>query len=330
MRMHTPLAGALHAVILFWSFPQYRKFLFCHYFNNYLADNYYNRFLYQKGSEGSLFPYPDYSGVPQVRRKRGPMNTGNVHSNYLYQTTVKKESRQSATARFSLENAARSAEARPTESDPTANTHSATSSHITTGNHSVTTGSYTAMLKTSAVTGTDTISTKDMTMDEYKNYIHGQISQIPVHPSRILESRAVNISEKGFEAMKNDPEYEKWVLDTLKEDFALNNPFTNMCGGGYAVYNYGATKEDFSAQGWYPGYQNGNGENLFQEKSKDSFWQHKVDNKKQLQKQYDQKWLRQKQQQELYDQMLFNQNLLYKQLGNRAFRNGFSDTATLF
>ncbi len=54
------------------------------------------------------------------------------------------------------------------------------------------------------------VSAKDMTMVEYKQYIYNKISQIPMHPTRAGESISVTISEAGFEAMKNDPEYEAW------------------------------------------------------------------------------------------------------------------------
>ena len=50
------------------------------------------------------------------------------------------------------------------------------------------------------------VSAKDMTMVEYKQYIYNKISQIPMHPTRAGESISVTISEAGFEAMKNDPE----------------------------------------------------------------------------------------------------------------------------
>lgn len=60
------------------------------------------------------------------------------------------------------------------------------------------------------------VSAKDMTMDEYKQYIHEKISQIPMHPTRMSENISIHISEAGFEAMKNDPEYEAWVLNDLR------------------------------------------------------------------------------------------------------------------
>ena len=45
-----------------------------------------------------------------------------------------------------------------------------------------------------------TVSAKDMTMDEYKQYIHEKISQIPMHPTRMSENISIHISEAGFEA----------------------------------------------------------------------------------------------------------------------------------
>lgn len=60
------------------------------------------------------------------------------------------------------------------------------------------------------------VSAKDMTMVEYKQYIYNKISQIPMHPTRAGESISVTISEAGFEAMKNDPEYEAWVLNDCR------------------------------------------------------------------------------------------------------------------
>lgn len=60
------------------------------------------------------------------------------------------------------------------------------------------------------------VPAKDMTMVEYKQYIYNKISQIPMHPTRAGESISVTISEAGFEAMKNDPEYEAWVLNDCK------------------------------------------------------------------------------------------------------------------
>lgn len=129
------------------------------------------------------------------------------------------------------------------------------------------------------------ITPNEMTLEEYKQYIHDKISQIPISPSQMSSSFSVHISDAGFEAMKADPEYEKWVLDTLKYSFGFNNPWAGICGGSYVVHNFGAAKEEYSGQSWHAGYQNGKGESLFNQKAEDSFWERRMQRRIQLQEQ---------------------------------------------
>lgn len=131
---------------------------------------------------------------------------------------------------------------------------------------------------------TEAVSTKDMTMEEYKQYIHDKISEIPMHSSHMNDFTSVNISEAGFEAMKNDPEYEKWVLDELRTGFAYNNPWGGT-GAHYVVLHFGATKAESHGESWYAGYQNGNGKKLYEDKSQNSFWERKAEREKRLQAQ---------------------------------------------
>lgn len=132
-----------------------------------------------------------------------------------------------------------------------------------------------------------TVSTKDMTMEEYKQYIHDKISQMTMNPSRMQDTISIHISEAGFEAMKNDSEYEKWVLDYLQKDFNCYNPWTASCGGCYCVKYIGATKEEYRGESWYAGYQNGKGTSLYNEKSQDSFWERRAERKQRLEEQYE-------------------------------------------
>ena len=127
-----------------------------------------------------------------------------------------------------------------------------------------------------------TVSTKDMTMDEYKQYIHEKISQIPMHPTRMSENISIHISEAGFEAMKNDPEYEAWVLNDLRTGWAQPDRWAGVCGGAYSTIYYGATKEECHAKMWSAGYQNGSGRSLFDGKAEDSFWERRIEGKKQI------------------------------------------------
>ena len=109
------------------------------------------------------------------------------------------------------------------------------------------------------ITKTEAGSTKDMTREEYKQYIHDRISEIPMHPSRMQESISITISEAGFEAMKNDPEYEAWVLNDLQTGWAQPDRWSGICGAAYSTIYYGATKEECHAEMWSAGYQNGSG-----------------------------------------------------------------------
>ena len=129
------------------------------------------------------------------------------------------------------------------------------------------------------------VSAKDMTMVEYKQYIYNKISQIPMHPTRAGESISVTISEAGFEAMKNDPEYEAWVLNDLQVGWSQPDKWSGICGGAFSTIYYGASKEECHAEMWSAGYSNGNGGKIFNDKSKNSFWERRIENKKRIENQ---------------------------------------------
>lgn len=93
-------------------------------------------------------------------------------------------------------------------------------------------------------------SPQEMSMEEYKQYIAQKIRQIPLHPSRRNEYASVNISEEGYAAMKNDPEYEAWVLNDLRS--AWSQP-SFYFGSGDKVYTniyYGAAREERRSDTW--------------------------------------------------------------------------------
>lgn len=150
---------------------------------------------------------------------------------------------------------------------------------------------------------TAAVSTKDMTLEEYKIYIHDKISEFSLHPDLMGDSISIHISDDGFKAMQNDPEYEKWVLDDLKSAFATPMPGWARAIGGtkYQVVNYGATKEECHSTSWWTGYQNGTGDKVWGAQSKGSFWtkrgeqkkiQERIDKKAAEKKELEEKWLR--------------------------------------
>lgn len=94
-----------------------------------------------------------------------------------------------------------------------------------------------------------TVSSEDMSMAEYQLYIQSKISKLTSGSNRGNGYTAVFISDEGFEAMKNDPEYEKWVLDLIK-----SGSYSNSCGRSgekhYSAYFIGASKEETHSEHW--------------------------------------------------------------------------------
>ncbi len=149
---------------------------------------------------------------------------------------------------------------------------------------------------------TAAVSTKDMTLEEYKNYIHETISSFPLCSDKMGDYYSINISDDGFKAMQDDPEYEKWVLDDLKTAFATPmSGWARAIGGTkYQVVHYGATKEECHSTSWWTGYQNGSGGKVWEAQSKGSFWtkraeqkkiQDRIDKKAAEKKELEEKWL---------------------------------------
>lgn len=132
------------------------------------------------------------------------------------------------------------------------------------------------------------VTTKDMTMEEYKQYIYDEISEMYVHPSQSYHTVSIHITDAGFEAMKNDPEYEKWVLDTIRGNFSFYNPWRPLCGGTYSVEYFGATKKEYRGYSWSKNTQDSR--KAYRSKAEDTFWERRKKRKKQLKKQYEE-WL---------------------------------------
>ncbi len=139
----------------------------------------------------------------------------------------------------------------------------------------------------SETTDSAVISTAEMTMEEYKEYLYDRISQLPVHPSNMQDYVSIQISEEGLEKMKTDPEYEKWVLSSVKTNFNARDPWSEMCGGKYRVLYFGSEKEQSRGECWRAGYLNGSGNKLFEKKSENSFWTRRAQRGKEWAQQYE-------------------------------------------
>ena len=120
-----------------------------------------------------------------------------------------------------------------------------------------------------------------MSRDEYKMYIYQKIAGIPMNSSQKWDAVSVNISEEGFAAMQADPAYEKWVLDTLRKDFAYYNPWSAYAGGSYRTHYFGATKEEYRGESFQMGFRNGGKHTDSANKKKQkSFWEKRAERHK--------------------------------------------------
>ena len=94
--------------------------------------------------------------------------------------------------------------------------------------------------------------TSEMSLDEYKQYIADKIQSLPTSSTHFLDSETVVISDKGYEAMQSDPEYEAWVLDTIRAN--LSTPtymsFAIPQNEHFAVHSFGASKDEYRGQSW--------------------------------------------------------------------------------
>ena len=68
-------------------------------------------------------------------------------------------------------------------------------------------------------------SKEEMTMDEYKQWFMNEMSQMPVSSwvRSSFSSGALVIKEEAFERMKNDPEYEKYVLNRVRSYYSASS-----------------------------------------------------------------------------------------------------------
>lgn len=94
----------------------------------------------------------------------------------------------------------------------------------------------------------DKVSREDMTMEEYKSFITNLMNCIAFHPTQQNNTEIWSISEKGWEQMKNDPDYETWVLGYTSLNRSVNIPFGLSGAGCFCTENFGASIEEHIGQ----------------------------------------------------------------------------------
>ncbi|NLL75878.1 MAG: hypothetical protein GX235_01320 [Clostridiales bacterium] len=100
--------------------------------------------------------------------------------------------------------------------------------------------------------GVENVCRENMTMDEYKKFFTDLMNSIPYDWSQKNDVNVWFITEAGWEQMKNDPDYEAWVLGYTAEDRAVNNPYVSMPGysPSYHTEHFGASIDEHLGQGF--------------------------------------------------------------------------------
>ena len=141
-----------------------------------------------------------------------------------------------------------------------------------------------ALQETAAVD--ETKSTAEMTMDEYKAYLEKKLAAIPWHPNRYNDEESITITDAGWERLKNDPGYEKKLLDDIATDRSHWNPISSLRPGGtYCTRHIGATEEEYDGWSWSKEHGFGSAaksRSMFEEQSKDSQMRMRAQKKKQM------------------------------------------------
>ncbi len=96
--------------------------------------------------------------------------------------------------------------------------------------------------------GADKVPRDDMTMEEYKSFITDLMNSIPFHLTQQKDTEIWSISKKGWEQMKNDPDYEAWVLGYTKLNRSVNIPFGLSGAGRLCTENFGESIEEHIGQ----------------------------------------------------------------------------------
>ena len=149
---------------------------------------------------------------------------------------------------------------------------------------------------TRKTTITVTKTTTEMTMAEYQEYIWEKIDSFPFSPTRPYDEQTIKISEKCWNRMKDDSEYEEKMMNIIKDGRQYPDPFFGMGScGAYEVLDFdggeGCLSHTFSKN--FGGSKLG-ASNQFDKESEGAFWSNRRKRMKELYKESEERYLRRK------------------------------------
>lgn len=171
----------------------------------------------------------------------------------------------------------------------------------------------------------NTISNKskdEMTLDEYKQWFMNEMVQMPVSSwvRSSFSSGALVIKEEAFERMKNDTEYEKYVLNRVRSYYSASSGWS--IGSNNVSYEViGASPEECYG---YAGPAGNSGS--INSGDDESWWEKRNKRLKELLEEIEEKQLKRQQVEEQYiKQAYFNQQKLVSFLTSPSLKNGGND-----
>ena len=172
-----------------------------------------------------------------------------------------------------------------------------------------------AQAKTSSESVSETKSTDDMTMDEYQSYIWDKIDSFPFSPTRPFDEQTIKISDKCWNRMKSDPEYEEKMMNIVKDGRMYPNPFYGMGDrGAYEVLEFDGG-EGCYAHTWSKnlGRSPSSAKSQFDNESDGGFWSSTRTRKKKQQAEMEEAlFAKRKMMQEISDEIAYKRHMEMK------------------
>lgn len=90
----------------------------------------------------------------------------------------------------------------------------------------------------------------DAALVEYIQYINSWINELSRRSHNRNKDVFIYISEEGYRAMQNDPEYEAWVMQSIRDAYGYSRSWCGHDVDYHSVHLFGATKEEYRGQTW--------------------------------------------------------------------------------
>lgn len=120
--------------------------------------------------------------------------------------------------------------------------------------------------------------TKEQEMEQFKQEFWAEVAGIP--KTSTIDNLAIHITDKGWERMKEEPEYREKMMGLIKRDTTGNF----ICQVN-SVITIGADEKEYHADSW-----SSQSNKFWQKINKNSYMERRKKRKKELQEYYDKLW----------------------------------------